>query len=118
MTVVKSRSPAQEGAEWPPADGVLVAAIGLALAGPGLPEAATDHNGDGAGAGFPAVPLKGAKTARCDHLVRGCKPTGDTEASVRTFRDCEQALSRARVHVEYTAEIHGECLIASCKARS
>jgi len=102
----------------PSADGVLVAAIELVLAGAGLPKVAVAGDEHPTGTGFQVVPVTGTM-----HLRAGVtwyedgKPTGGPNAPARTLRDCEQALRRAGFHVEYTTETTGVCLLAWRRTR-
>jgi hypothetical protein len=103
----------------PSADDVLVTAIGLVLAGAGLPEAATLPNGQAAGTGFVAARVIGAAHPRAAVTwYEDDKATGGPDGPAGKLRDCKQALRRAGFHVEYTTEITGGCLLAWRKRRS
>jgi hypothetical protein len=99
--------------------GFLIAAIGLVLTGAGLPEAATRHNGDGAGTGFLAAPVAGAAAPRAAVTWdEDGKPTCGADVPAGKLRGCEQALRRAGFHVEYTTETTGGCLLAWRRTRT
>jgi hypothetical protein len=103
----------------PSADDVLVTAIGLVLAGAGLPEAATLPNGHAAGTGFAAARVIGAAHPRAAVTwYEDGKTTGGLDGSAGKLHDCEQALRRAGFHVEYTAANTGGYLLAWQSGRS
>jgi hypothetical protein len=103
----------------PPANDVLVTAIGLVLAGAGIPEAATLRNGHGPGTGFLVAPVTGAAHPRAAVTwYEDGKLTGDPDEPTGKLLDCERALRRAGFHVEYTAANTGGYLLAWQSGRS
>jgi hypothetical protein len=118
--VVEGPRPGSRGeTRIPSADDVLIAAIGLVLAGAGLPQVVTLRNGHEAGTGFAAAPVAGAAPSRAAVTWHeDGKPTGDPDRSAGKLRDCEQALRRAGFHVEYMAANAGRYLLAWQSGRS
>jgi hypothetical protein len=103
----------------PSAGDVLATAIGLVLAGAGLPEAATPQNGHTGGTGFLAVLVAGEMTPRAAVTWHeDGKPTGGTDGPAGKLRDCEQALRRAGFHIEYTTDAAGARLLAWRRAQT
>lgn len=105
MTVVEDPQPGSRGSmRIPSADDVLIAAIGLVLAGAGLTEAATFPNGHAAGTGFVAARVVGAAHPRVTVTwYEDGKATDGPDGPAGKLHDCERALRRAGFHVEYTA---------------
>lgn len=119
MTVVEDpRHGSRGGTRMPSADDVLVAAIELVLAGAGLPEAATHHSEGDAGTGFLAAPVAGAAVPRAAITwYEDGQAVGGQDWPAGRLRDCEQVLTRAGFHVEYTTEATGGRLLARRKLR-
>jgi len=118
--VNEGRRPGSRGdALTPSADDVLVTAIGLVLAGAGLPEAATLPNGHAAGTGFVVARAVGAKDPRATVTwYEDGKPADGLDEPTEKLRNCEQALRRAGFHVECTAADTGEYLLAWQRGRA
>ena len=116
----EGRRPGSRGdALTPSADDVLVTAIGLVLAGAGLPEAATLPNGHEAGTGFVAARVVEAAHPRATVTwYEDGKPTGDPDGPAGKLRDCERALRRAGFHAEYTAADTGGYLLTWRRGRA
>jgi hypothetical protein len=103
----------------PSADGVLVAAIELVLAGAGLPRAAVARNGHAPGTGFLTVRVAGSAYPRTAITwYEDGKSTGDPDAPAGRLRDCEQTLLKAGFHVEFTTETTSGCLLAWRRTRT
>jgi hypothetical protein len=119
MTVVEDPRPGSRGGtRILSADDVLVAAIGLVLAGAGLPEAAISPDGHAAGTGFVAARVvRAAYPHAAVTWFEDGGPTGDPGGPAGGLRDCERALSRAGFHTEYRADSTGGYLLACRKRR-
>jgi hypothetical protein len=117
--VGEGRRPGSRGVARIPSPGdVLVYAIGLALAGAGLPEAAALPDGHAAGTGFLTVALAGETRLRAAVTwYEDGTPTGGPGAPAGRIRDCERALLRAGFDIEYAAEAAGGCLFVWRRSR-
>jgi hypothetical protein len=116
---VDSHPSSRGGAQMPPADDVLIAAIELALTGAGLPKAAEVRDKHAVGTGFSVVPVAGAAYPRAAVTwYEADEPVADPAGTAGRLRDCEQALRRAGFHVEYTAADTGDHLLAWQRGRA